>query len=95
VRGEKTGNLIVTITPTDNVTTTEMTPHVPITLEVIAKDLLECYRLFNHFQDIMCALDASGCTIIRQISTGSGLLLLYSPLNTEGCMSAHNGQPYR
>jgi 3-keto-5-aminohexanoate cleavage enzyme len=67
-----------------------MTPHVPITPEAIAKDVLDCHQegtsvyhihardiegkpnhLCNHFQDIMRALDATGCPAIRQISTGT------------------------
>ncbi|WP_027719370.1 3-keto-5-aminohexanoate cleavage protein [Desulfovirgula thermocuniculi] len=36
--------LIITIAPTGNVPTREMTPHVPVTPEEIARDIMDCYR---------------------------------------------------
>lgn len=36
--------LIITIAPTGNVPTKEMTPHVPLTPEEIVKDLIACYE---------------------------------------------------
>ncbi|MCC5465372.1 3-keto-5-aminohexanoate cleavage protein [Pelosinus baikalensis] len=36
--------LIITIAPTGNVPTKSMTPHVPVTPEEIAKDLVACYE---------------------------------------------------
>ncbi|SFM08270.1 BKACE family enzyme [Pelosinus propionicus] len=36
--------LIITIAPTGNVPTKKMTPHVPITPEEIAQDIMECYE---------------------------------------------------
>ena len=82
--------LIITIAPTGNVPTREMTPHVPITPDEIAKEAFACFQegatvchihardmegkpthLRNHCQDILRALDATGCPIIRQISTGA------------------------
>lgn len=36
--------LIITIAPTGNVPTKDMTPHVPVTPEEIAKDLIACYE---------------------------------------------------
>lgn len=36
--------LIITIAPTGNVPTKSMTPHVPVTAEEIAKDILACYE---------------------------------------------------
>lgn len=82
--------LIITVAPTGNVPTREMTPHVPLTPEAIANNALECYRagasvchiharddegkpthLRNYFEAIFKAMDATGCPIIRQISTGA------------------------
>ena len=37
--------LIITLAPTGNVPTKEMTPHVPVVAEEIARDIAECYRL--------------------------------------------------
>jgi len=36
--------VIITIAPTGNVPTRDMTPHVPVTPEEIAKDIVECYN---------------------------------------------------
>ncbi len=82
--------LIITVAPTGNVPTREMTPHVPLTAEAIAHDALECYQagasvchihardgegkpthLRSYFAAIFAAMDATGCPILRQISTGA------------------------
>lgn len=82
--------LIITLAPTGNVPTRELTPHVPLTPEEIAADARQCYQagatvchihardaagrpthLKDSFAAILKALDATGCPIIRQISTGA------------------------
>ncbi len=82
--------LIITLAPTGNVPTREMTPHVPLTPAEIAADAVKCCQagaavchiharddegkpthLRERFAAIMAAIDATGCPIIRQISTGA------------------------
>lgn len=82
--------LIITLAPTGNVPTREMTPHVPLTPAEIAADALVCFQagasvchihardaegkpthLKDNFAEIIRAIDATGCPIIRQISTGA------------------------
>jgi 3-keto-5-aminohexanoate cleavage enzyme len=82
--------LIITLAPTGNVPTREMTPHVPLTPAEIAADAVKCHEagasvchiharddegkpthVRERFREILAALDATGCPIIRQISTGA------------------------
>lgn len=81
--------LIITIAPTGNVPTREMTPYVPLTPGEIAGDIIECCSAgaavahihargtdqkpthsAGVFREILELLDASGCPVIRQLSTG-------------------------
>lgn len=81
--------LIITIAPTGNVPTREMTPHVPVTPEEITRDIVDCYNAgaavahihardeeqhptprAEVFAEILERLEATGCPIIRQLSTG-------------------------
>lgn len=82
--------LIITVAPTGNVPVKAMTPHVPVTPEEIAGDIVACYgegasvchiharddagkptHQEKHFAAIMERLTASGCPVIRQLSTGA------------------------
>lgn len=82
--------LIITIAPTGNVPTKEMTPYVPVTAAEIVADVEACFAAgaavahlhardevgapthrVEVFQKIVAALDASGCPIVRQLSTGA------------------------
>jgi 3-keto-5-aminohexanoate cleavage enzyme len=82
--------LIITIAPTGNVPTKQLTPHVPLTAEEIAADIVECYQKGaavahihardnsgsptcdrHFFAEILQALQAKSCPIVRQLSTGA------------------------
>lgn len=82
--------LIITIAPTGNVPNRLMTPHVPVTSDEIASDIIACYKAgaavahihardenqvpttdIKYFAETVRLLDAAGCPIIKQISTGA------------------------
>lgn len=81
--------LIITIAPTGNVPTREMTPYVPVSPEEIAREIVDCHNAGaavahihardeeqrpTHrrevFAEILHRLEAAGCPVIRQFSTG-------------------------
>ena len=45
MRGQWSEGVIVNLTPTGMIPTKEMTPHVPVTPEEIAEDVLRCAEL--------------------------------------------------
>lgn len=82
--------LMITIAPTGNVPTKAMTPHVPVTPQEIAQDIIACYEQgaaiahihardeegiptcdLKYFAETVALLDAAGCPIVKQISTGA------------------------
>lgn len=82
--------LIITLAPTGNVPTKELTPHVPLTAAEIAGDIIACHEkgaavAHIHARDeqgrpttdgaafaaIVRLLDAKGCPVLKQISTGA------------------------